>query len=674
MINVLLIDDDRRHSELLSEYCRRFGIEVDCVYDGREALQRIAATNPDLLLLDVMLPGKDGFALCREIRRGSKLPIIMLTARGDVVDRVTGLELGADDYIAKPFEPRELVARIQTVLRRIEPTADRALIEYEGLSIDTTSRTVLTDGAAVELTTMEYELLLLLASHPGRDYSRDEILAAVARHRRGHSHARGGHPREPIARQAWRQFQARTLDPHGLGSRLSLHRPARTVIGRFSHSLSLRLSAIFLLLAALFAWGVVSGIRWAYSADDLRSLISGHLSLHVDYVRQDIGSPPRLDRALAITQRVPVDIHIEGPGVRWSSDPAFPEPATLEFGPSDYFSSEPGALLDELEGVVFAVRDNHRFLKFNEGGYEIIVATPRIADHRSRPPLIPILVGFALLLVLCAYLAVGWLFRPIATIREGAAYIGAGHFNHRIRTRRDDELGELAEDINRMAGKVDGMLDAKRQLLMGVSHELRSPISRITLGLALLEESSAVRALQQDASGMASIVGMLLEAERFDSPHATLQLSMVSLDGLVRDLVARHFPDEPRLITRVSGESHALLDASRIQLMLKSLLDNALRYSSAADGPVELDIDTEGGQLVFQVRDHGPGIPEAQRGHIGEPFYRADASRTRDTGGTGLGLYLVRQIARAHGGDLELREAAGRGALFVVSLPLRRSQ
>lgn len=179
MIKILLIDDDRRHSELLSAYCRRFGIEVDCVYDGGEGLQRIAATNPDLVLLDVMLPGKDGFSLCREIRRSSNLPIIMLTARGDVVDRVTGLELGADDYIAKPFEPRELVARIQTVLRRTEPTAGRDLLEYDGLSIDTVSRTVLADGAAIELTSMEYELLLLLASHPGRDYSRDEILGAL---------------------------------------------------------------------------------------------------------------------------------------------------------------------------------------------------------------------------------------------------------------------------------------------------------------------------------------------------------------------------------------------------------------------------------------------------------------------------------------------------------------
>jgi two-component system, OmpR family, response regulator len=179
VIQILLIDDDRRHSELLTAYCARFDMTVDCAFDGEQGLRKLAATRPDLVLLDVMLPGKDGFTLCREIRRRNRVPIIMLTARGDVGDRVTGLELGADDYIAKPFEPRELVARIQTVLRRVEPAAARTVIEFDGLRIDPASRVVMNDGHTLELTTMEYELLLLLASNPGRDFSRDDILAAL---------------------------------------------------------------------------------------------------------------------------------------------------------------------------------------------------------------------------------------------------------------------------------------------------------------------------------------------------------------------------------------------------------------------------------------------------------------------------------------------------------------
>ena len=179
MTRVLLIDDDERHSELLREYLGRFGIELVCAGDAEEGLRLFDQQRPDLLLLDVMLPGRDGFDICREVRKTSNVPIIMLTARGDVIDRVSGLELGADDYIGKPFEPRELVARIQTILRRVDPSGltDSAVLNFDGISIDMDTRTVTVDGALVELTSMEYELLCILARSAGRKLSRDEILS-----------------------------------------------------------------------------------------------------------------------------------------------------------------------------------------------------------------------------------------------------------------------------------------------------------------------------------------------------------------------------------------------------------------------------------------------------------------------------------------------------------------
>ncbi|MEO0424822.1 MAG: response regulator transcription factor [Pseudomonadota bacterium] len=181
MNRVLIIDDDERHSALLKSYFERFGIELVCAVDAESGLPLIDSEKPDLVLLDVMLPGKDGFEICREIRRQGQLPIIMLTARDDVIDRVSGLELGADDYITKPFEPRELVARINTILRRsgtgqASAAAHDGTLRFEGLEIDPSQRVVRAAGEEVHLTSMEYELLLLLASHPGQKMSRDEIL------------------------------------------------------------------------------------------------------------------------------------------------------------------------------------------------------------------------------------------------------------------------------------------------------------------------------------------------------------------------------------------------------------------------------------------------------------------------------------------------------------------
>ena len=180
MAKVLLIDDDRKHSELLQAYFKRFGINLSCAADAKEGFKKLQREEPDLLLLDVMLPGKDGFEICREIRKTSNMPIIMLTARGDVIDRVSGLELGADDYVGKPFEPRELVARVQATLRRVEQSGSEiGKLEFEGLEIDTDSRVVRVDESTIELTSMEFELLLILARRQGKKLSRDDILSEL---------------------------------------------------------------------------------------------------------------------------------------------------------------------------------------------------------------------------------------------------------------------------------------------------------------------------------------------------------------------------------------------------------------------------------------------------------------------------------------------------------------
>lgn len=180
MAKVLLIDDDRKHSDLMQAYFKRFGINLVCAYDSIDGLKKLFREEPDLLLLDIMLPGKDGFEVCREVRKTNNIPIIMLTARGDTIDRVMGLELGADDYIGKPFEPRELVARVQATLRRAALIGSTiGELNFEGLSIDTESQTVCVDERRINLTSMEYELLLILARKHGRKLSRDDILSEL---------------------------------------------------------------------------------------------------------------------------------------------------------------------------------------------------------------------------------------------------------------------------------------------------------------------------------------------------------------------------------------------------------------------------------------------------------------------------------------------------------------
>ena len=185
MQSVLLIDDDKQLGPPLATYFQRFELSLTHALKPSDGLARLRAGGFDVAILDVMLPEMDGFELCRTIRKESDIPIIMLTARGEVMDRVVGLELGADDYLPKPFEPRELVARVQTVLRRRvgngnppgTATNGQGVLQFEGgLAIDPARRSVTRLGEEVELTGTEFELLHLLARESGRVYSRDDIL------------------------------------------------------------------------------------------------------------------------------------------------------------------------------------------------------------------------------------------------------------------------------------------------------------------------------------------------------------------------------------------------------------------------------------------------------------------------------------------------------------------
>jgi DNA-binding response OmpR family regulator len=180
MTKVLVVDDEPTIREIVARYLDRAGYQTLEAADGNRARDLIERESPDLVILDLMLPGTDGLELCRWIRSRSRLPVIMLTARGEESDRIVGLEIGADDYVTKPFSPRELAARVRTVLRRAEPEAvmDERLI-FDGLVIDSATREVSKNGGRLRLTAREFDLLWFVASHSRRVFSREQLMRRV---------------------------------------------------------------------------------------------------------------------------------------------------------------------------------------------------------------------------------------------------------------------------------------------------------------------------------------------------------------------------------------------------------------------------------------------------------------------------------------------------------------
>lgn len=178
---ILIVDDDQHIAELISLYLEKEGYETTEVYDGRESLKVVAGIQPALILLDLMLPGMDGYQVCAELRKSSNVPIIMLTAKGETFDKVLGLELGADDYIVKPFDPKELVARVKAVLRRYETKKpdDAKILRFPNLEINISNYSVTYHGKGIELPPKEFELLYYLAEHPNRVFTREQLLDGI---------------------------------------------------------------------------------------------------------------------------------------------------------------------------------------------------------------------------------------------------------------------------------------------------------------------------------------------------------------------------------------------------------------------------------------------------------------------------------------------------------------
>jgi signal transduction histidine kinase len=431
----------------------------------------------------------------------------------------------------------------------------------------------------------------------------------------------------------------------------------RQRLRHWRHSLGARLIGLFLLLAigmvVIFVGGMQTALRFGWQ-EVARPLVSDY----VDTLTAQIGTPPDIARAKALTDRLPLRIRIEGPVVNWSSQPR----ERSDDNPREHRRTN---------------SNSWRPVRTLSDGHRITFALAAFGHDDDAPDDRPRLIGWAtlaalLLLTALAYAMVRRLLRPLADIRAGALRYGAGDFSQPIRRRRDDELGDLAGQINRMADGLHGLLDAKRQLLLAISHELRSPLTRARLNAELVDEGTARDALLHDLSEMRDLITDLLESERLAAGHAALHTEPTDLNALVRELLAGPFAGQ-RVDSALDASVPALsLDATRMRLLLRNLLDNALRHSSGAAMPPRISTEWNGDSLHVTVRDHGPGVAETELAHLTEAFYRTDTARLRSTGGVGLGLHLCALIAQAHGGQLTLRNASP-GLAAELTLPTASS-
>ncbi len=420
-------------------------------------------------------------------------------------------------------------------------------------------------------------------------------------------------------------------------------------------------------IVILFILNITIGLALKHQFDrNLRP----HLVQYLHYVQQEIGDPPDIDRAGQLAQRAGIEIYIRGPGLNWSSGTEELNPADIRFRRPPRRARQRPHHSPRLRPFAIGDYRDRLVLRTRVGEHVAYLSIPKRSGSRHAVAVLLTAMGGILIALFLMYWMIRRLFRPVQVIKETVQGFGDGDLNRRIHIERKDELADLGHSINQMADDIQQMLEAKRQLLLAVSHELRSPITRARVSTELLDDSKLKHNLVRDLAEMETLVAEILETERLNSRHTVLNRHPTSVHQIVSDVFRDHFPDQDIRTQLPVDDVYVMIDGPRVKLLLMNLLSNAVRHSENIEQSPELSIQTRDTQLLIQVRDHGPGIEPQDIPRLTEPFFRADPSRRRQTGGYGLGLYLCRLVAEAHGGRLSIRSQPGEGTTVTVEMPV----
>lgn len=435
----------------------------------------------------------------------------------------------------------------------------------------------------------------------------------------------------------------------------------KSLLPKVTGSLFFRLFLIFSATVILFFFVITFSIR-QIDENWRRERLNPLPVFYLDNVRllvDAIGIPPDLQRAAELARDLSLTIIIRSPHINWQSD----DESDLDISSTVFVRT----LSDDSQMLAAG---NEQVIRVARGGYEYFLnrKAPSLSDYDYI--VVYLGLGFALFILFSNYWLVRRLMEPVAKLREGAEKICAGDLGYRVEVTREDELGELTESINHMADSLQSMLEAKRQLLLAISHELRTPVTRAKLQLEFMEDGDLRENLSDDINEIDLLISDLIEAERLSTQHSALILDDVDFADYIRMLAEQFQHYEGGLEVDLPDTDHSMrLDKLRIRLLMANIVNNAIRHGRGQ--PVTIKVAFEGEQrAVLQIIDQGEGIAAEHLRHITEPFYRVDSARQRNTGGFGLGLYLCNLIVDAHGGTLKIDSQPERGTRVTVSIPI----
>ena len=380
--------------------------------------------------------------------------------------------------------------------------------------------------------------------------------------------------------------------------------------------------------------------------------IHQNLIQYINYLITDIGTPPRVDRAREIARQTLLEIHYQSPQQQWSTAG---NPPDLSRGRFHVWKESPNIRFGRYHG--------HSFVEVNRDNGLFIFEFAKPYDRTDRRDGLFVLLLLLMLAILGgAFLTIRRVLRPVKWLNDGVREVSRGNLDHRVPLKKSDELRDLAEAFNTMTDRIREMLQAKEQLLLDVSHEMRSPLTRLKVALEFLPDGKSKESIKTDIKGMEKMISEILDTARTHHLHGKLKRQRVNLVDLLQEVVPVFEKQAPGVkIGDIPNTINADLDAEQIKIVLNNVIDNAIKYSRPDSNPVRIRFERQGSYGVLCIEDDGIGIPQEEQPFIFEPFYRVDKSRSKSTGGYGLGLSLCKTIMEAHDAKIIVDSSPDRG-------------
>ena len=429
---------------------------------------------------------------------------------------------------------------------------------------------------------------------------------------------------------------------------------------KLSHSVFTKLLLVILICGLLLNLMVFGFFKHIFR-DRIKTPLNQNIIQYINYIINDLGTPPSLARARQIAHRSSMQIRYIGPDQSWmTADEKF-----------HLAQKHAHVLHNDSVFWIGVYRGRYFILKQTPAGEFIFSIGRKLNVHLMGVGELIFLISIMSAFLIGAYLIIRKILTPIKWLSEGVHQISTGNLKHDVPLKRADELGDLAKAFNDMRDRINQMLTSRERLLLDVSHELRTPLTRMKVALEFLEDGRAKANIKEDVFEMEQMITEILESARLHNTNGRMQQRATNVVALIKETVRLFESQAPGIQTDDLPQELVLnIDPDLIKTVLKNIFNNALKYSNADNAPINVSTARTIDGAIIKIKDHGIGIPTEELPHVFEPFYRVDKSRTKRTGGYGLGLSLCKTIMEAHNGRILIDSGPDAGTTVSLIFPV----